>query len=297
MNEPKDVLRKIRKIDIKTRSLVEGLMQGAYYSIFKGRGIEFSEVREYDFGDDVRTIDWNVTARMNHPFVKEFVEERDLTLMIFFDVSGSVDFGTQEMLKKEAAIELIASIVFSAIRNNDRVGLLLATDRIEKYIPPRKGKRHAFRVIREMLFYSPEQALTDLGRTLTDLSKLMKKRGVVFIVSDFMGGDMGSLYRPLRMLRRKHDVVAIRIADARESEIPDVGCVDLEDGETGEQITVDTSDPAFRERFAALASERDAAIRTFMRRNRIDFIQIPASGSWEKEAVRFFRQRARGVPS
>ncbi len=292
MTEARDLLKRIRRIEIRTRKLVEGLTQGAYYSIFRGRGIEFSEVREYQHGDDIRTIDWNVTARMNHPFVKEFVEERDLTLMIFFDVSGSIDFGTQDMLKKEAAVELIASIAFSAIQNNDRVGLLLATNKIEKYITPRKGKRHVLRIIREMLYFRPEEKGTDLEKTLTYLSKVMKKRGVIFIVSDFMD-NLGRIEKPVRILRKKHDIVAVRISDLRESEIPDVGCVELEDEETGEQITIDTSDPEFRENFSRLASERDEKITKFMRANKIDFIQIPASGDWEKTAVKYFRERAR----
>ncbi len=292
MTEARDLLRRIRRIEIKTRGLVEGLMQGAYYSIFKGRGIEFSEVREYQYGDDIRTIDWNVTARMNHPFVKEFVEERDLTVMIFFDVSGSIDFGTQDMLKKEAAVELIASIAFSAVRNNDRVGLLLATNRIEKYIAPRKGKRHAMRIIREMLYYEPKERGTDLEKTLTHLSKVMKRRGVIFIVSDFMD-SMDKLEKPIRILRKKHDMIAIRISDLRESEIPDVGQVELEDGETGECMTIDTSDPDFRNNFSRLVSERDEKFRKFMKSNRMDFIQIPASGEWGKAAVKFFRERAR----
>ena len=227
MSEAGELVRKIRRIELKTRGLVEGLMQGAYYSIFKGRGIEFSEVREYQHGDDIRAIDWNVTARMNHPFVKEFVEERDLTLMIFFDISGSIDFGTQSMLKKEAAVELIASIAFSAIRNNDRVGLLLATSKIEKFISPRKGKRHAFRIIREILYCKPESRGTDLEKTLTHLSKVMKKRGVIFIVSDFMD-DLERIRKPVKVLRKKHDVVAVRISDLRETEMPDVGYIELE---------------------------------------------------------------------
>ena len=292
MTEAKALLKGIRRIEIKTRGLVEGLMQGAYYSIFKGRGIEFSEVREYQHGDDIRTIDWNVTARMNHPFVKEFVEERDLTLMIFFDVSGSINFGTQKMLKKEAAVELIASIVFSAIQNNDRVGLLLATNKIEKYITPRKGKRHALRIIREMLYFRPEERRTDLEKTLTYLSKVMKKRGVVFIVSDFMD-SLDKLEKPIKILRKRHDIVAVRISDLREYEIPDVGHVELEDDETGEQITIDTSDPQFRENFSRLVSKRDRKITKFMKTNRIDFIQIPASDKWEKVAVKHFRERAR----
>jgi len=292
MTEAKALLKRIRRIEIKTRGLVEGLMQGAYYSIFKGRGIEFSEVREYQHGDDIRTIDWNVTARMNHPFVKEFVEERDLTLMIFFDVSGSINFGTQKMLKKEAAVELIASIVFSAIQNNDRVGLLLATNKIEKYITPRKGKRHALRIIREMLYFRPEERRTDLEKTLTYLSKVMKKRGVVFIVSDFMD-SLDKLEKPIKILRKRHDIVAVRISDLREYEIPDVGHVELEDDETGEQITIDTSDPQFRENFSRLVSKRDRKITKFMKTNRIDFIQIPASDKWEKVAVKHFRERAR----
>jgi len=292
MEQAKNVLKRIKKIDIKTRHLVEGLMQGAYYSVFKGTGIEFSEVRDYQIGDDIRSIDWNVTARMNHPFVKEFVEERDLTVMIFFDISGSSEFGTQDMLKKEAAIELIASIVFSAIKNNDRVGLVLATNSVEKYLPPRKGRRHALRVIREMLYFQPSHKSTSLSKPLIQVSKMMKKRGVIFLVSDFID-DLNAIATPIKMLRNKHDVIAVRIADIREQELPDVGYVELEDGESGETITVDTSDPEFRDRYAKLASEKFSQINEFMNRNKVDFIDIPATGQWEKPAIKFFRERAR----
>ncbi len=212
--------------------------------------------------------------------------------MIFFDVSGSIDFGTQDMLKKDAAVELIASTAFSAIRNNDRVGLLLATNKIEKYIVPRKGKRHALKIIREMLYYKPKGRGTDLEKTLTHLSKIMKKRGVIIIVSDFMD-DLNRLEKPIRILRKKHDIVTVRISDLRETEIPGVGYVELEDRETGEQITIDTSDSCFRENFSRLVSERDEKFRKFMKTNKIDFIQIPASGDWEKVAVKYFRERAR----
>ncbi|MCD6496616.1 MAG: DUF58 domain-containing protein [Candidatus Aenigmarchaeota archaeon] len=292
MDDEKTLLKRIRRIELKTKRLVDGLMQGAYYSIFKGRGIEFSEVREYHYGDDIRAIDWNVTARMNHPFVKEFVEERDLTVMIFFDVSGSIDFGTQDMLKREAAVELIASIAFSAIRNNDRVGLILASSKIEKYITPRKGKKHAMRIIREILYHRPEEKGTDLERPLIRLSKVMKKRGVIFIVSDFIE-DLGKLEKPLRIMRKKHDVVAVRIVDVRESEIPDVGYVELEDGETGEHFAVNTSDPDFRKNFSRIASERDASIAYFMKARKIDFIQIPASDNWQKAAAKYFTEKTR----
>ncbi len=292
MTEAREILKRIRRIEIKTRHLVEGLMQGAYYSVFRGTGIEFSEVREYHIGDDIRSIDWNVTARMNHPFVKEFVEERELTVMVFFDISASNDFGTQQMQKKDAAIEFIASMLFSAIKNNDRVGLVLATNRIEKYLPPRKGRRHALRLIREIAYSEPREKTTSLASPLASLSNIMKKRGIVFVISDFMD-DLHSLRKPLMLLSKRHDVIAIKIGDIREQELPDVGYVDLEDEETGEHITINTSDPAFRERFARLAMERETQISELMKRTGVDFISIPQPDRWEIPVMRFFRERAR----
>ena len=283
----KDVLKNIKKIEIKTRYLVEGLLQGAYHSVFKGRGIEFSEVREYAIGDDVRTIDWNVTARMNHPYIKEFIEERDLTIYIIFDVSGSGEFGSSKS-KKESAIELCASLMFAALRNNDKVGIALFTDKVERFIYPRKGRKHVLKMIREMIYFKPENKRTDLKNTLDYMSKVIKKRSIIFIVSDFISEDFS---KPLKLLKNKHDIIAINMYDIREVQLPDVGYIELEDEETGEQILVDTSDPEFRAEYAKLADERTKELHQFMKKMKIDMIGIRSGEQFDVSLRKFFIQR------
>ncbi len=283
----KDVLKNIKKIEIKTRYLVEGLLQGAYHSVFKGRGIEFSEVREYAIGDDVRTIDWNVTARMNHPYIKEFIEERDLTIYIIFDVSGSGEFGSSKS-KKESAIELCASLMFAALRNNDKVGIALFTDKVERFIYPRKGRKHVLKMIREMIYFKPENKRTDLKNTLDYMSKVIKKRSIIFIVSDFISEDFS---KPLKLLKNKHDIIAINMYDIREVQLPDVGYIELEDEETGEQILVDTSDPEFRDEYAKLADERTENLRKSMKKMKIDMIGIRSGEQFDVSLRKFFIQR------
>ncbi len=285
------VLRKVRDIELKTRGLVESLAQGSYHSVFKGRGIEFSDVREYQYGDDVRAIDWNVTARMNHPYVKEFIEERDLTVLLFVDVSASGNFGSQSP-KKEIAIELAASIALSAARNNDRVGLFLSTTKIEKYLPPRKGRRHALKVIRELVCFNPKERGTSLSNSLSYISKVVRRRSIVFLISDFID-DPVSLKKPLSLLSAKNDVIAVRVSDPRELELPDVGLIELEDGETGEQMLVDTSSPEFSKNFSALAHGRTASLKKALRRSRVDIVDISTSESWAKPLMGFFKRRAR----
>jgi len=288
----RDILRRISKLEIKTKRLVDGLLQGAYHSIFKGRGIEFSEVREYSYGDDIRSIDWNVTARMNHPYVKEFIEERDLNVLLVFDVSASGEFGSIKE-KKEAAIELAASIAFAAMRNNDNVGLALFTDRVEKFIPLRKGRRHILRLIREMIYYKPKNRTSDLKESLRFLSRVLKKRSIVFIISDFLYEN--SYFKLLRILKSRHDVIAVNVGDIREQVMPDVGYIELEDEETGEQLLVDTSDEEFRNTFKKIVKSRNNQWKKQMSRLKIDNLQLLSDQSFEVPMRKFFSMRMRKV--
>ncbi|MCK4736623.1 MAG: DUF58 domain-containing protein, partial [Methanophagales archaeon] len=230
MPRVKEVLKRVKKIELKTKVLVDGLISGEYHSIFKGRGIEFSEVREYVPGDDVRAIDWNVTARLNAPFVKEFIEERDLTLFIVFDLSSSNEFGFQRS-KKDVCYDIAASLMFAAMRNNDNVGLCLFTDRVEKFVPPRKGKKHILKLLRELIYHEPKSKTTDIRTALSYLNKVIKKRSIIFIISDFLTPDFE---KPLKQLKSKHDVILVDMADVHEEDIPDIGYAFLEDYETGE---------------------------------------------------------------
>ncbi|MCB9362559.1 DUF58 domain-containing protein [Candidatus Woesearchaeota archaeon] len=245
----KEVLQEVRKVELSTRGLVQGLLQGAYHSVFKGRGIEFSEVREYVPGDDVRAIDWNVTARMDHPYVKEFIEERDLTVYLVLDRSGSFSFGSDKD-KRMASVEIAASLMFAALKNNDNVGLMLFTDEVEKYVPARKGRKHVLRLIREALYHETSSRNTDIAAALRFIMHIAKKRSIIFLVSDFLAHEYS---KELSHIAKKHDVVALRIEDPHEQELPDVGYVELEDEETGEQILVDTSDPEFRKEYERLS--------------------------------------------
>ncbi|MBU4201636.1 MAG: DUF58 domain-containing protein [Candidatus Altiarchaeales archaeon] len=290
----REILSNVRRVELRTKRFVDSIFQGAYKSTFKGRGIEFSEVREYQPGDDIRTIDWNVTARFGHPYVKEFIEERDLTILIAFDISGSLDFGTQSNLKKDTATELIASIAFSALRNNDRVGLILFSNRVEKYIPPRKGRKQVMRVIRETLYHEPEEKATDLNQGLEFISRITRKKAIVFFISDF-NEPVENYAKSMRILGKKHDLISVNIRDLREEEIPDVGLVSLEDGETGEQILVDTSDEEFRRNFIELANEQRERTTRFHRSNGIDIIDIRTDYDWTKEMIKFFGIRRRRI--
>ena len=286
---PTQILKKVKKLEIKTRHLVEGLLQGAYHSIFKGRGIEFSEVREYIPGDDIRTIDWNVTARMNHPFVKEYIEERDLTVYLVFDVSSSNEFGSQKQ-KKEAAIELAASLMFAAMKNNDNIGLFLFTNKIEKFIPARKGRRHCLKLIRELLNFKPEEKTTDIHNSLKYISKIIKKRSIVFVISDFMADNF---YKPLKIMKNKHDIICINMNDIREQEIPDVGYIRLQDEETGEQVLVNTSDKEFRKNYTKLVKEKNSILKNKLQKIKIDMIQLLSDEPFEIPLRKFFRLRER----
>jgi uncharacterized protein (DUF58 family) len=287
---PKEILRKVRRIEISTRGLVNEIFSGEYHSVFKGRGMNFAEVREYQFGDDIRSIDWNVTARVGSPYVKVFEEERELTVMLVVDVSGSGDFGTVERMKGEIAVEICALLAFSAIKNHDKVGLIIFTDRIEKFVPPRKGRAHVLRVLRELLYFEPEGRGTDIGMALEYLTHVTRRRAVVFLVSDFLSKDYE---RPLSVAGRRHDVVAIKVADPRETELPAIGYLELEDAETGEHVLVDTSDADVRRAIDVRVAEARVARERMFRSAKIDFVEVRSDRSYIDPLMRFFQLRAR----
>ena len=287
---PREILKKVRRIEISTRGLVNEVLSGEYHSVFKGRGMNFAEVREYQYGDDIRSIDWNVTARTGSPFVKVFEEERELTVMLVVDVSASGDFGTQERLKGEVAVEICALLAFSAIKNNDKVGLIIFSDHVEKFVPPSKGKRHVLRVLRELLYHRPEGRGTDITAALDYLNHVQRKRAVTFLVSDFR--DAG-FEKSLAVAGRRHDMIAVRVGDLREREIPSVGLLELEDPETGERLVVNTSDPRFRAGFRERSrSAREELDRT-LRRGGVDVIDIETGEPYVRPLMRFFKERMR----
>jgi len=283
----RETFEKIRRIQIRTRTILESGIVGAYHAVFKGRGMEFAEVREYEPGDDVRTIDWNVTARMGSPYVKKFVEERDLALLLLVDVSGSQRFGSRFLLKRDYAVELAAVFAFSAVANHDRVGAVLFTDRVEKFISPGRGRDHALRIVREMLALEPAGSGTDLAGALRFARRVMKRRGIVAVVSDFQDADYE---KALGILRRRHDVVAIHLWDPRENEIPPSGLIAMTDPETGEVFVVDTSDPEVRRRLRATTV---AEAREVFRRTNVDVLPLSTTESYEKPLAGFFKARER----
>jgi len=287
---PREILKQVRRIEISTRGLVNEVFSGEYHSVFKGRGMSFAEVREYQYGDDVRSIDWNVTARTGMPFVKIFDEERELTVMLVVDVSASGDFGTRERLKGEVAVEICALLAFSAIKNNDKVGLIIFSDRIEKFVPPRKGRRHVLRVLRELLYHRPEGRGTDITAALEHLTHVQRKRAVTFLVSDFQ--DEG-FEKALAVAGRRHDVIAVRMGDERERELPALGYLDLEDPETGERVTVNTSNPEFRTAFAQRVERTRAELDQSLRKSKVDVIDIDTGRPYVKPLMRFFQERMR----
>ncbi len=276
---PKEILKKVKRIEIATRGLVNEVFSGEYHSVFKGRGMEFAEVREYQLGDDIRNIDWNVTARVGHPYIKVFDEERELTVMLLVDVSSSGNFGTTNQMKGEVAAELCAVLAFSAIKNNDKVGLIIFSDKIEKFIPPRKGKQHVLRVIREILFFKPEDSKTDLNVSLEYLSRVIKRRSIVFLVSDFLTEDYE---KSLQVANKKHDIIAINILDPREIEMPSVGFIELEDAETGETVIVDTSNSSIRSSFYSQSKEERDKREKFFKSIGVDNINIHTFPSVKK---------------
>jgi len=287
---PKEILKKVRRLEIQTRALVNDVFSGEYHSVFKGRGMEFAEVREYAIGDDIRNIDWNVTARTGHPFVKVFDEERELTVMLLVDASSSGEFGTQQQMKGDIAAEICALLAFSAIKNNDKVGLIIFTDRLEKFVPPKKGRTHVLRVLREVLYHKPEGRETNIAMALEYLNRVIRRKAVVFLVSDFLSAGYE---KALRVASKKHDVVAVPITDPRETEIPNVGLVELEDAETGEVYLLDTTSAANRQAFAREAARRGKLREKTLRSIKVDPVDIYTDKPYIEPLVRFFKMRAK----
>ena len=285
---PTEILRKVRRIQILTSAMVQDVFAGQYHSAFKGLGMEFEEVREYTPGDDVRAIDWNVTARVGRPFVKRFREERELTVVLLVDISPSQEFGARQQLKSELVAELGATLAFSAITNNDKVAALLFTDRVERFVPAGKGTRHVLRVIRELLYHQPQGRATNIDDALQQLTRVLTRRAVVFLISDFQAPDFS---RSLRIARHRHDLIPVLVRDERESRLPPVRYVELFDAEAGAQLLVDTSSRAFRERFGRLSDQRQAALLGGFRRLGLDMITVETGASFVPALVKFFRRR------
>jgi uncharacterized protein (DUF58 family) len=286
--DTKELLKKVRKIEIKTRRLSDHIFGGEYHSTFKGRGMTFSEVRQYQFGDDVRNIDWNVTARYNEPFIKVFEEERELTMMLVADVSGSEFFGTDKQFKNEIVTEIAATLAFSAMQNNDKIGLILFTDEIELYIPPKKGKFHVLRIIRELLEFKPKSKKTDIAQAIKFLSSVMKKKAIVFVLSDFMADDYE---KTMKIAANKHDITGIRIYDQREESIPSIGMVQMEDEETGEVVLVNTSSKNVRNNYSAYYKGRVEYYRETFRRSGAGVIDVRTDDSYVKKLLGYFKRR------
>ena len=282
------LLKKVRKIEIKTKGLSNHIFAGEYHTAFKGKGMAFSEVREYQPGDDVRSIDWNVTARYNAPFVKVFEEEREMTVMLLIDLSASGNFGTQEQFKRELATELSAILAFSAIKNNDKVGVIFFTGKVEQFIPPKKGKSHILRIIREVLAFQPTGKGTDIAGALEYFNSVIKKRSICFILSDFMSKEFD---RPLKIASKKHDLVALRIHDTREDKLPNIGLVPMQDAETEEMLFVDTSSKKVRDNFAKKRVQATEKLRKLLPVSGVDLIDITTGTDYVKPLINFFKTR------
>jgi uncharacterized protein (DUF58 family) len=287
---PAEILKKIRALEIKTKGLVETAFAGDYHSVFKGRGMNFEDVREYQPGDEIRAIDWNVTARLGTAYVKKFTEERELTVVLVVDVSASGNFGSTSQSKRELAAEVACLLAFSAIRNNDKVGLLLFTDRVELFIPPKKGRSHTLRIIREILFFQPQGKGTEPALALDYLNKVVTRRAVVFFISDFQTGDFS---RSLAVSGRRHDFIAVHVQDERERVLPNIGLITLEDAETGEQIEINTRDGSTRARFSHLTEAEQNDLTRTLRRNNIDAISLRTGDDYLPALRSFFKQRER----
>ncbi len=285
---PREVLRQVRQIEIRTRRLVNDVFGGEYHSVFKGRGMEFAEVREYFPGDDIRAIDWNVTARFGQPFIKIFAEERELTVILLVDVSASGDFGTRGRLKADMAAEVAAVLAFSAVSNNDKVGLILFSDQVEQFVPPKKGKRHVLRVIREILYFKPKARGTRISAALEHLARVQKRKAVVFLISDF---ETEGYERAFKLAGRRHDLVAIRIADPHERTLPNVGLVMMEDPETGRRQLVDTSARSVRARFAERRAERDASFKQALKESQVEAVDLTTNEPYARPLIQFFAGR------
>jgi uncharacterized protein (DUF58 family) len=284
----KELLKQVRQIEIRTKGLVNQVFSGEYHSVFKGRGMEFSEVREYQYGDDIRNIDWNVTARFGHPYIKIFEEERELTVMLVVDLSGSLMFGSVSKTKQRIAAELSAILAFSALNNNDKVGLILFTDKIEKFVPPRKGKKHVLRIIREVLSFEPEGKSTNIRGALEYMNNAIKKKSIAFLISDFMDEGYEKI---LRIVGRKHDLIGIVLDDRREKEFPNIGLVKLTDAETGAERWIDTSSRRVRERMIFDRKEREKLRNSIFIKSRLDKIEVTTGSNYIQPLVQFFRRR------
>ncbi len=292
--EASELLKKVRKIEIKTRGLSKNIFAGEYHSAFKGRGMAFSEVREYQYGDDIRNIDWNVTARFNHPYIKIYEEERELTVMLLVDVSNSRVFGTQSQLKKNLITEISAVLSFSAIQNNDKIGVILFSDKVEKFIPPKKGRTHILRIIRELIEFNPQNQGTNISEALRYLTNAIKKRSTAFIISDFIDDDKNGnpkFDEAIRIANRKHDLIGLKIYDKREKELPSVGIVRMKDAETGEFAWVDTTSHALRRNYANWYINMDASVNETLVKAGVDFVSIATDQDYVKPLINLFKKR------
>ena len=288
--ETSEIIKKVRKIEIKARGLSSNIFAGQYHSAFKGRGMAFSEVREYQFGDDVRDIDWNVTARFHRPYVKVFEEEREMTVMLLIDVSGSLDFGTRKQMKRDMVTEIAATIAFSAIQNNDKIGVVFFSDRIEKYIPPKKGRKHILYIIREMLDFQPESKRTDVKQAVEFLSSVQKRRTTAFVLSDFYVRD--DFQQSLQICNRKHDVVAIQVYDQRARELPDVGLMKVTDAETGHEQYVDTGSKALRHAYHKYWKDRQTQLQETFNKSNVDHVSVATDEDFVKALMMLFKKRS-----
>ena len=288
--ETSEILKKVRKIEIKARGLSSNVFAGQYHSAFKGRGMAFSEVREYQYGDDVRDIDWNVTARFHRPYIKVFEEERELTVMLMIDVSGSLDFGTQRQMKRDMVTEIAATIAFSAIQNNDKIGVVFFSDRIEKYVPPKKGRKHILYIIREMLDFQPQSHRTDIKQALEFLTSVAKRRCTAFILSDFY--DTQDFLQPLQIANRKHDVVALQVYDIRAKELPNVGLIRVVDAETGYEQYIDTSSRQLRQAHERYWRNAQEKLKDTMSKSNVDLVSIATNDDYVKSLLMLFKRRS-----
>jgi uncharacterized protein (DUF58 family) len=287
--ETSDLLKRVRRIEIKSRGLSQNIFAGQYHTAFKGKGMAFSEVREYQFGDDIRSIDWNVTARFNHPYVKIFEEEREMTVMLLIDVSGSRMFGTEHQLKQNMITEMAATLAFSAIQNNDKIGVIFFSDKLEKFIPPKKGKKHILYIIRELIDFQPENTKTDLGGALKYMTSVIKKRCTAFILSDFI--DPKNFQTDLTIANRKHDIVAIQVFDKRETELPSVGLIHIKDAETGEEQQIDTSSAKIRATYRRWWEKQQESLQDAFQKSKVDSVSVSTDQDYVKALMNLFNLR------
>ena len=288
--ETSEIIKKVRKIEIKTRGLSQNIFAGQYHSAFKGRGMAFSEVREYQYGDDVRDIDWNVTARFHHPYVKVFEEERELTVMLLVDVSGSLNFGTVHQTKREMVTEIAATMAFSAIQNNDKIGVIFFSDHIEKYIPPKKGRHHILYIIRELLDFKPKSVRTDIGMAVSYLTRMMKRRVTVFLLSDFYTQEDFS--KAVQIANSKHDMIAVQVYDPRAKTLPNIGLMKVKDAETGHEMIIDTGSAKLRQAHTQYWLERQAMLRELFSKSKVDWTSVATNEDFTKALMLLFKKRA-----